>query len=63
MSLFRFKSKPIFNFVDADLGWWAIGKCFMFLMKYSKLSWISDKEYDPLGNSNFSFLLGVWCVI
>ena len=26
-----------------------------FLLIYPKLSWISDTEYDPSGNSNLSF--------
>ena len=29
-----------------------------FLMIYSKWSWISDKEYNSSGNSNFSFRVG-----
>ena len=30
----------------------------VFLMIYSKLSWISDIEHDPSGNSNLSFHVG-----
>ena len=32
---------------------------FCFLIIYSKQSWISDAEYEPLGNSNSSFDAGV----
>ena len=30
----------------------------MFFNIFSKYSWVSDAEYDPLGNSNSSFHAG-----
>ena len=32
--------------------------CYVFSIKYSKQSSISDTEYDPLGNSDLPFHVG-----
>ena len=34
--------------------WRIISHCFMFFNDILKKNWISDAEYDPVGNSNFS---------
>ena len=58
LSVFILNVIRFFSFINIHFYWRIINHCFMFFIKYSKYSWISDKECDSSRNSNLLFHIG-----